>query len=123
MNEMPLGWLSPNGELFECNYYEHIATAEKIIDKLNISYNSFRYSGKDDALLSLGWCKLTLSSLGNKQYHVHWERPLTTYQRYFLKDFFDNEKELKFPMNPISLCKYLYEDEFFDNQTKDGAGE
>lgn len=110
--EMPTGWLSPSGELFKCKSYEHNATAEKICKTLNISYEH-RFLGLDDALYALGWCKLAISSLGNKQYWVHWERPLTAYQRYFLKEYFENEKALKFPMDCTSLCRYLFEDDFF----------
>lgn len=113
MIEMPTGWLSPSGDLFECDYYEHSATAEEICEKYNIAYNKNTFVPRDDALFSVGWCKLAISSLGNKQYLVYWERPLTSYQRYFLKDYFDNEKDLKFPMDATSLCRYLYEDDFF----------
>lgn len=119
--EMPTGWLSPNGELFKCEYYEHAATAEKICKTNNIPYNSYSYRGKDDALLLLGWCKLAIFSLGNKRYWVHWERPLTEQQRYFLKECFENEKDLLFPMDSTSLCKYWHEDVFFDPHTKKGG--
>lgn len=111
---MPTGWLSPNGELWKCEYLEHTATAEEICEKLNIPYNSFGYRGQDDALFSLGWCKLAISSIGEKRYWVHWERPLTAYQRYFLKEYFENEKDLCFLMDSTSLCKYFYEDNFFN---------
>lgn len=114
LKEMPTGWLSPSGELFKCGYYEHNATAEEICKKFNIEYNNLSYFGKDDALFALGWCKLAISSLGDKQYLVLWERPLTPYQRYFLNDYFDNEQELLFPMDTTSYCKYYHEDEFFE---------
>ena len=52
--EMPTGWLSPSGELFKCDYYEHNATAEEICEKYNIEYNNLSYFGKDDALFALG---------------------------------------------------------------------
>ena len=29
-------------------------------------------------------------------------------------NYFENEKDLKFPIDSTSLCKYLYEDKFFD---------
>lgn len=117
MKEMPLGWLSPSGELWECEYYEHNATAEEICEKLNISYNSYIYRWKDDALYALGWCKLAIDSLGNKKYYwVRWERPLTAYQRYFLKEYFENENELNFPMDVTSLFKYFHEDAFLSNR-------
>ena len=115
--EMPTGWLAPNGDLYKCGFYEHNATAEEICNKLKIKYNEYSYHGKDDALLSLGWCKLAICSLGKKQYWVFWERPLTAYQRYFLKDYFENEKDLPFPIDITSVCKYFHEDEFF----KDGG--
>ena len=112
MIEMPTGWLSPNGELWKCSYYEHSATAEEICEKLNISYER-RWQGEDEALYSLGWCKLAISSLGKKEYWVHWERPLTDYQRYFLKKYFENSSDLKFSMDRTSLFKYFHEDNFF----------
>ena len=115
--EMPMGWLSPNGDLWKCGYYEHNATAREICDKLKIRYNDYAYHGEDDSLLSLGWCKIALGSLGDRTYFVHWKRPLTAYQRYFLKDYFENEKDLKFPIDSTSLCKYLYEDNFFDENS------
>lgn len=112
--EMPTGWLSPDGDLWECSTYEHSAMAEEICEKLKIESNTWAWKGEDEALYSLGWCKLGLMSLGDREYWVHWERPLTAYQRYFLKEYFENEKDLKFPMDSTSLCKYLYEDRFFD---------
>ena len=112
MLEMPLGWLSPDGDLWRCKYYEHTATAQEICKKLNIAYSDYTFLAEDEALYAHGWCKLAISSLGNKQYWVHWERPLTEYQRYFLKDYFENVETLKFPMDSTSLCRWLYEDEF-----------
>ena len=116
------------GEWFEqldgthyCSNCGHDATAKKICNKLNISYER-RFLGVDTALYSLGWCKLAISSIGNKQYWVHWERPLTAYQRYFLKEYFENEKDLKFKMNITSYFQYFHEDEFFPATEKGGEG-
>ena len=115
MGELPSGWLSPMGELYECKYYEHAAKAEEICDKLNVSYER-RWKGCDEALYTLGWCKLAMTLLKNKEYWVHWERPLTAYQRHFLKEYFENNGELKFPMNCTSLAMYFYEDDFFGKE-------
>ena len=80
-----------------------------------LSQELIRAQTEDDALLSLGWCKLGLRSWGERQYWVHWGRPLTAYQRYFLKDYFDNEAKLQFPLDSSCLCKWLYEEEYFNN--------
>ena len=119
MIEMPTGWLSPDGDLWKCDYYEHDATAEEICEKLNISHNT-GFFDRDRTLYSLKWCKLAISILGTKQYWVHWERPLTDYQRNFLKEYFENEKELKFPMDVTSLAMYWYEDDFFTSDMNGG---
>lgn len=110
--EMPIGWLSPNGELYKCRYYEHNAAADIICAKMNIE-DEMTWKGTEEALYALGWCKLGIYSIGDKRYWVHWERRLTPYQRYFLKDYFENEDELIFPMDDTSHTKYFNEDEFF----------
>ena len=112
--EMPTGWLSPDGDLWKCHTYEHSATAREICEKLKVEHNTWLWRGEDDALYSFGWCKLGISSLGDKEYFVHWERPLTAYQRYFLKDYFENELHL--PMDVTSYIKYFNEDEFFNKE-------
>lgn len=116
MIEIPTGWLAPDGELWECDYYEHAAVAEEICEKLQLYCDPYSRKGSDDCLLSNGWVKLGISSLGQKRYRVHWEKFLTDYQRNFLKKYFENEKDLKFPMCSTSLCKFLYEDEFFESR-------
>ena len=113
--EMPTGWLSPNGELYKCGTYEHNATADEICVNMNIEYEK-TWRGRDEALYALGWCKLAISSLGDKEYWVHWERPLTAYQRYFLKDYFENEDKLIFKMDVLSHIKYFNEEEFFKKE-------
>ena len=118
---MPTGWLSPTGDLWKCEYYEHTATAEEICKKLNVAAER-TWLGEEQALFSLGWCKLAISSFGSKKYWVHWERPLTDYQRNFLKEYFEREKELIFQIDVTSLCKFFNEDDFFEweRRVKDG---
>lgn len=108
--EMPLGWLAPDGSFFECKYYEHVSKAEEIIELLGIDECSI-YVPVDDFLFKLGYTKICQSSLGDKQYIVYWDKRLTPYQRYYLEDYFDNEKELKFPMSSTSICRWRYEDD------------
>lgn len=52
MSEIKLGWLSPTGEMIECNAYEHIQTAYDILDK---SYDMGYVFNPDDVLVDLGW--------------------------------------------------------------------
>ena len=46
------GWLSPMGDMYPCNHYDHVAEAEKICDILNISTETTHH---DDELLKRGW--------------------------------------------------------------------
>lgn len=115
MTCMPLGWLSPNGDFCECSYYEHTATAEEIIAQLNLSYDENIYYAPDDFLLSKGWVKLGLSSLGNKEYWIHWERKMTESQKSYCKVYFESD-DLKFPMNIVSIGMWKYEDDFFEKR-------
>ena len=46
------GWLSPDGEFFPCESYSHIATAERIVNKIGLIEKGIR---SEDKLRSLGW--------------------------------------------------------------------
>lgn len=113
--ELKLGWLAPNGDLFECKYYAHLSTAEFICDNYGWEHTHI-FNDCDDTLLKHGFAKIGISLLGNREYYVHWERKLTSYQRYFLNDYFIPDEELKFPMNITSRARFEFEDEFFDEQ-------
>lgn len=38
MIEMPIGWLSPTGEMVKCDTFEHITVAFSLADKYNFNY-------------------------------------------------------------------------------------
>ena len=85
MTEMPFGWLSPNGEFYECKYYEHLDTADEIIEKNNLHYNTAKYFSPDEFLLKTGWVKFGIALLGHKEYWIHWERRMTEHQKQYCK--------------------------------------
>ena len=39
MIEMPIGWLSPTGEMVKCDTFEHITIAFNLADKYSFNYN------------------------------------------------------------------------------------
>lgn len=69
--EFKLGWLSPDGELVECNSFDHIYSASEICDKLGYSYTNARGNVPDDVLLAHGWLHLTYSLLDH-EYRIYY---------------------------------------------------
>lgn len=108
--EIPLGWLAPDGSFFKCQYYEHVATAEEICELLGIDRFDI-YEPVDDFLIDRGFVKISQSSIGSKHYIIYWSKHLTSVQRYYLNDYFEKEQELKFPINPTSICRWKYEED------------
>lgn len=85
----PLGWLSPDGNFYPCQYYEHRAMADIIAGEVYDYYGGL-YTG-DDYLMQRGWCRISLSMLGNKAYSIEWERFLTDTQKNFLRKYLEDE--------------------------------
>lgn len=106
---MKLGWLSPQGDFYECHSYDHVAAAEEIISKVGIVVLD-KLRQPDDILLDVGYAKLGISSLGEKRYYVIWNRRLTPYQRYFLKDIIENENP-EMSIDAHTLTKWKYEED------------
>lgn len=108
---MKIGWLAPNGEFYECSYYDHIAKAEEIIINKNLTINFNQQKPADDILLAWGWAKLGISLLGNKQWYVRRMHPLTPNQRYFLKDSFENPD---MEIESLTIAEWEYEEDYFN---------
>ena len=56
-----LGWLSPSGEFYQTEYYEHLEKAEELAEKI------YQYDKKhmpDEELMNHGWVHITESFLG-----------------------------------------------------------
>lgn len=102
------GWLSPSGDFYPCRSYDHVAKAEEICSALNCEMVADVY---DDELLKRGFAKLGISLLGNKQFYIRWERPLTVNQRYLLNDIVENPQEGDLPLDALTLGMWKYEDE------------
>ena len=98
---MKTGWLSPNGDFYPCDTYEHVDVAEYIVDKLNLQRGGQHH--KDEVLLDAGWVQISRSALGQKEQKIYWRHFLTDYQKNFLRPYFEENDEI---VCPISLMRW-----------------
>lgn len=57
MSRLRQGWLSPTGEFFECNSYDHYGTAKELTNNLSLSridVKTNRTVSEDEQLLNAG---------------------------------------------------------------------
>lgn len=101
---LKLGWLSPDGELYECGSYDHVSEASKIIKRfdLNDVDTDFKKIPHDDLLLNKSWVYIGISCFGKHEWRIIWNKFLTQYQKDFLKPYFDNI----IPVNAVARCKW-----------------
>ena len=103
MSELNTGWLSPVGDLFECDYFDHTGAAQQLMEE-------FGYVGlmnrADDVLLSNGWVKISMSLLGRKEWAICWEKFLTEWQKSALRPYFE---ESEIPVGPTGMIKWSRE--------------
>lgn len=93
------GWLSPDGKLFECETWEHMDSAEKLVEEFG--YVS-QYNREDQTLLDNGWAKISIASMVEHGYVVNYHtRKLTHEQLDCLKPYIYDEYELSL----IARCK------------------
>lgn len=95
---MELGWLSPNGDFYPCDLYDHIMIAEKLVEFYKYPET---YSG-DIVLMNHGWVHIT-SAYGYSELHIYWDKHLTDYQKNFLKKYFEQDE---FPISRISKVEW-----------------
>lgn len=100
--ELKTGWLSPNGDFYECGVYEHFSLARAI---LKDSYEKH----PDDELFSLGFAEITISQLGVKAWNVYWSHFLTEQQKNFLKPYFEDEK---LPVGGVTKMRWEMENDY-----------
>ena len=89
---MKTGWLSPTGEWFPCEIYEHLYMARKLSGEHGCR--------ADDKLIERGWVKISISQWPTRRWSIWWRRFfLTPEQKRFLEPYFAPDSE--FPCNPI----------------------
>jgi hypothetical protein len=99
---MKLGFLSPDGKLYECHSYDHLDTAMKICKSFeNPVYELRTNLDCEDYLMDIGYVCLrartvNFSSFCSKKYSQHFNAKfcinfLTNSQRAYLKELFKND--------------------------------
>ena len=108
ITSFPIGWLSPQGEMYECGYMDHIYTARTLVNKYG--YND-ENSNSDEILINHHWAHLTVTTFFSHSWMILWKNPyenhLTQEQKYFLKPYIEEFKDW---IN--SSCLRDLEDEF-----------
>lgn len=105
----PLGWLSPDGELIECGYTEHLEKAREIVQQIT-KEDMFL---ADEYLLGHGWVHLTELNALNYGWAVifPYSNKLTPEQHRFLEPYV--EKYINFLAEGfITNLAYEYPDLF-----------
>jgi hypothetical protein len=102
---LKLGWLSPDGELYVCNSYDHTELARDIVKQFNYPRYDMQgnYFEPDDNLLNHKWVRIAVSSLGRKEWRISWKDFLTDYQKQFLKPYFE---DTEIPMGYLAQAKW-----------------
>ncbi len=93
-----LGWLSPEGKLYVCDFMEHISLADQLADKYE-DYKPTHFRA-DDFLMEHNWIHITMTMfLGHGYSILYYEHPKPEQIRYlsplleeYLEfiDFFNN---------------------------------
>lgn len=91
------GWLSPTGEFFRCQTYEHIAVARKL------SGDDYR---ADETLMKRGFVQISISLLSKKEWAIFWgtNHRLTPEQTRFLRPYFEDKEA--FPVCFSAKCRW-----------------
>lgn len=103
MVELNTGWLSPTGDLIKCEYFDHMAVAQKLVEDLG-------YAGlvnrADDILLSHGWVRISMSLLHKREWSIHWEKFLSEPQKAVLRPYYE---ESEIPVGSTGMIKWSKE--------------
>lgn len=95
------GWLAPDGTFIKCDVYDHIYVADKIVEDYGYQLSGFFPS--DEILMHKGWVHITISMFMGHKFNIHWEKPLTDYQKNFLKPYFEQDY---MPIGKITLMAW-----------------
>ena len=99
-----LGWLSPEGKMYECEYLDHIATAEELCSEYGYTDEDIHY---DDILMKHGWVHLSMTTFFSHSWIIMWNTPwkqhLTIPQKHFLKPYIEKWKDWLDPSSITDL--------------------
>lgn len=91
---MLCGWLSPEGRMVDCNYWEHIEVAYELCEELNIKC-SVAYFLPDEELVKRGWIKCYHSIL-DRMVHFYYRddwRATPEQAEILSKDYFNHPED------------------------------
>ena len=88
---VPTGWLSPEGKLYDCDYYEHIGLAREIAEKSGASDEEMWTA--EDYLFKHGWVRISMIVFLDHGFVVSFpsSRTISQEQRQFLKPYVEND--------------------------------
>lgn len=89
VTEMPIGWLTPLGGMYECEEYEHLNMAKQLVKDYLYDRDNLR-SDYDEILLERGWVHITYSYV-MRCYNIYWNDFLSSYQKNYLRPFMENK--------------------------------
>lgn len=95
MEQLKTGWLAPDGTFIYCKTQDHFYMANEIAEK----YGYLQPLGisVDDLIMNYGWVHISISTFLSHEWHIWWNKPLTEYQKNFLRPYFE-ESEI-----PVSI--------------------
>ena len=59
-NSLAVGWLDPNGEMYECECYDHISYAADLVKQYKYEQirENYRLLSSDEVLIKNGWVQI-----------------------------------------------------------------
>lgn len=103
-NELKSGFISPTGEFFQVESFEHISAAEKIYNDLHgtnlhaLSLNDVEY-----LLCKEGWCVIHFMTFMEHGYMFNFYRHLTTEQKRVIRPVVEKSTERIIERSMIKL--------------------
>ena len=113
---LPTGWLSPEGKMYECEYYEHLPLAGDIAKKLGASANEMWTP--DEYLFNHGWVCIGRVMFISHGYVVNFpnSRTISQEQRRYLKPFVEDDINIFAKVGNLDLM--LEFEEFFYKESE-----
>lgn len=104
MSDSKMGWLSPTGEFYQCEMYEHNSMARELYKAYG--GNGYEYNA-DDKLREKGWISITILTFIDHGYCIGFSLHLspTAEQLRFLRPYYEGE----YGLGMIELSKGCYE--------------